>query len=1237
MSVLSIGPGASVAVHSLAINPVQRNSKVATLSFHTLPVSLSEGSKDQWKFALPPDGDEDAVNTTHTLILDTHFSGFTPLQHSEEDNCDVDVIAISGLGGHAFGSFKERSGHFMWLRDALPLDFPNARILIYGYDTGLVRSSSFQNLTDLGRGLQADMKSIRVISPCITRLKFAPYGLYSGQEPNQSRPILFIGHSLGGLVIKEAMCKLKDEMDEVGASILNYTCGFLFFGVPHQGMAIESLVPLVKDQPNRGLLESLGKNSALLVRLDEDFRVAFSRRHIPITAFYETEKSLTAVKRNGRWELSGPLKVLVDVSSATCGSKNQHPIDRSHSEMVKYSDQYDALYQRAKTALRPLLLKARSMRNSMSVEPGNNSLLPHSTKSLVNTCAWLLDDPQYKAWMNKPRGLFWLKGNPGAGKSVLMKFAAQEMANRKCGELVVSYFLHGRGTVLQKTPLGVFRALLNGMLKSFPAYLSELTSQFDDREKRFGSYEEGRWTWAEKELQDFLFRVLTKGTKAHPIVIFVDALDEAGKDAGRALLTYFRDIMKEIEREEGQVKICVSSRHHPNLGLNMCPTISVEERNDQDIRLVIRGRLEKIQPDSKRQQIEKEILLKAQGGFQWAVLVCNMVIEENDNGTKAEKLLENLLTIPEALDELYADILGDVTESERHQTVKLFQWVLFTARPLSAQELRDALSIDMDMQRNTKIRKHASWSDTLPEFERHVRHLSRGLVQFQPRDNIWERYRPGGEDSGREAQFIHQSVADYLLKNFLSRGGHDRNGSQSPIAAGLFQISRSCLRYLRLEEVLEEARRRPGKLRTSFQLVPYALRFLSHHIRKVEQLGITQSDLPFLVQLDRQSDMQRIGSVWRVWGYSGFYVPINWPFIEATALHVLVALGSKTAFDEFLKKDNVQVDGRDAEGNTPLLLAIREGHQDMAVALLNRSIKWRLRQNECVEQSINGTRAREQERSYLVDVYAENTDGETPLALAIRHNSGEVIYKLLEAGAELDDEDIILASRSGKTAIVSLLLSRGASATSRNRYGQFPLLIAVEERYREVVEILLRKEPAAVEMEANDGQRVLDTAIYRDEIEIARLLIKEGIFRPSSAALAKGLALAIKNDMLDLVEIIIQKDESLVNIDVGSGRTPLSWAAANGCEAIVKLLLKAGATPKTMDGSGGTPLSIAAMIGHQGVVKLLLEAGANPEAMDGFGRTPLLLAVRNGREAVVKLLLKGGAKPKGAVSHFRPS
>lgn len=61
-------------------------------------------------------------------------------------------------------------------------------------------------------------------------------------------------------------------------------------------MAIESLVPLVKDNPNRSLLESLNKHSALLQRLEKDFGNEFGTKRPRIVAFYETENSPTAVE-----------------------------------------------------------------------------------------------------------------------------------------------------------------------------------------------------------------------------------------------------------------------------------------------------------------------------------------------------------------------------------------------------------------------------------------------------------------------------------------------------------------------------------------------------------------------------------------------------------------------------------------------------------------------------------------------------------------------------------------------------------------------------------------------------------------------------------------------------------------------------------------------------------------------------------------------------------------------------
>lgn len=89
------------------------------------------------------------------------------------------------------------------------------------------------------------------------------------------------------------------------------------------------------------------------------------------------------------------------------------------------------------------------------------------------------------------------------------------------------------------------------------------------------------------------------------------------------------------------------------------------------------------------------------------------------------------------------------------------------------------------------------------------------------------------------------------------------------------------------------------------------------------------------------------------------------------------------------------------------------------------------------------------------------------------------------------------------------------------------------------------------------------------------------------------------------------------------GRTPLSYAAEYGHEAMVKLLLEHGVKPDSKDaGYGRTPLSWAARNRFDAIVRLLLEQGAEPDSKDDkYGRTPLALAAQNGHEIVAKLLL----------------
>ena len=122
-----------------------------------------------------------------------------------------------------------------------------------------------------------------------------------------------------------------------------------------------------------------------------------------------------------------------------------------------------------------------------------------------------------------------------------------------------------------------------------------------------------------------------------------------------------------------------------------------------------------------------------------------------------------------------------------------------------------------------------------------------------------------------------------------------------------------------------------------------------------------------------------------------------------------------------------------------------------------------------------------------------------------------------------------------------------------------------------------------------------------------------------------GLHLAAYSGLKEAIIALLEKGYNINSKDSYS-RTPLSWAAANRHEALVKLLLEKGADLESKDNNGRTSLSLAAGYGHEAVVKLLLEKGAKLESKDKYGRTSLSLTAGYGHEAMVKLLLEKGAK-----------
>lgn len=140
----------------------------------------------------------------------------------------------------------------MWIRDALPKVFPCARAILYGYDTELRNTMSFQGVRDIAMTLVNHLRAMFHAS--VTK-----------------RPLVFIAHSLGGIVLKQALVFLTMSRQPLESKLLEAVSGAIFFGVPNHGMIISHLVALAAGRPNNFLIEQLKEEAPYLQRLEAIF------------------------------------------------------------------------------------------------------------------------------------------------------------------------------------------------------------------------------------------------------------------------------------------------------------------------------------------------------------------------------------------------------------------------------------------------------------------------------------------------------------------------------------------------------------------------------------------------------------------------------------------------------------------------------------------------------------------------------------------------------------------------------------------------------------------------------------------------------------------------------------------------------------------------------------------------------------------------------------------------------
>ncbi|KFY32155.1 hypothetical protein V493_00461 [Pseudogymnoascus sp. VKM F-4281 (FW-2241)] len=196
-----------------------------------------------------------------------------------------------------------------------------------------------------------------------------------------------------------------------------------------------------------------------------------------------------------------------------------------------------------------------------------------------------------------------------------------------------------------------------------------------------------------------------------------------------------------------------------------------------------------------------------------------------------------------------------------------------------------------------------------------------------------------------------------------------------------------------------------------------------------------------------------------------------------------------------------------------------------------------------------------------------------------------------------------LAAYFGLQDAVNSSLQTGLAANLVDSYGRTPLSWAAGCGHEAVAQLLLNK---GAELDAEDEDSYSEySQRYPRRMTGLHLAAYFGVEMPFNVFHEIGL---------------------ISHLQDSYGRTPLSWAAGCGHEAVAQLLLNKGAEVDAKNKNGETPLYLAAQRGHKAVAQLLLNKGAEVDAKNKDGETPLNLAAVLGHEVVAQLLLNKGAE-----------
>ncbi|KAL4937746.1 hypothetical protein BDV06DRAFT_226681 [Aspergillus oleicola] len=227
-----------------------------------------------------------------------------------------------------------RSGtEFCWPRDDLPKRLPkNVQILLYGYEAdaiGPFQVKSQNTITTHGNNFLVALE------------RRIPKGT----------PIIFVAHSLGGILVKDALVISKAHVIPKFRSIHSDTRMVVFMGTPHRGSEMAGLATTMANitkvalqVPNKSLLRGLEKGSEVLDRIHTAFMQLLAKPDFAIHCFQE-DRGITLIP--------GLTGLVVDAQSSKTGSPHEttETVAANHMDLVAFTGPDDHNYRQVAEAL----------------------------------------------------------------------------------------------------------------------------------------------------------------------------------------------------------------------------------------------------------------------------------------------------------------------------------------------------------------------------------------------------------------------------------------------------------------------------------------------------------------------------------------------------------------------------------------------------------------------------------------------------------------------------------------------------------------------------------------------------------------------------------------------------------------------------------------------------------------------------------------------------------------------